>query len=152
GFRPAASTFVWRSFPFSLGPRSRGSRSPGQLTVTAERLPKHTMKRHYCERIKDKTLGSPPAAAGGLRSAQPRRRVGAADVALGQLQVVRADGPGPLQFLGRDGPDHLAGDPHDHGARRDAAALGDDGPGGDEALLADLAPRQQAGADADQAV
>jgi len=49
-----------------------------------------------------------------------------------------ADGVRPVQFFGRDLADDLARNTHDHGARRDSAALRQHGAGGDDALLADL--------------
>src|SRR5262249_31710171 len=82
----------------------------------------------------------------------PWRRIGVPGVALGHFQVMRTDGPGPLQLLGRDPPDHLARDTHDHGPGRDAPALRDDGACGDEAILADLAAAEEPGPDADERV
>src|SRR5439155_8492306 len=57
----------------------------------------------------------------------PWRRIGAAGITLGHLQIMGADGARALQFLGGDLAHDLARDTHHDRARGDTPALGDQG-------------------------
>src|SRR5260370_30371195 len=87
-----------------------------------------------------------------VRRSFPGRSVSSAGIALGHFQVMGTDHARALQLIGSNGAHDLAGNAHDDGARRNAAVLGDHSAGGNQTFLADLAARQEPGADAHQRI